>query len=277
MKIAYTILIALLACVMPGCSSLGLNQVSSEPARADQEIVVLLHGLARTPNCMVPVAKRLEQEGYHVELIGYHSLTQTPEGILEDISKKIDDCCANHNAKVNFVGYSLGGLLVRAYLEKHEVKHLGRVVLMGTPNQGSKLVDFLKPLALFLGPTAVSLGTGEGSFPSSLEAPDYPVGIIAGTLARDVQGNDSAVKDGNDGLVSVESTQLQHMTDFVVVKTGHWGMPGNKQVINEVVAFLKDGSFSKPGDQPHTAAAQSPSAPPAQLVQKPQHAAAAEF
>ena len=277
MKYTCTALLALLASLLSGCSSIGLNQVSSEPARDDQEIVVLIHGLARTPNCMVPAAKRLEQEGYHVELIGYHSLTQTPEGILEDISKKIDDCCAKHEGGVSFVGYSLGGLLVRAYLEKHEVKNLKHVVLMGTPNQGSKLVDFFKPLALFLGPTAVSLGTGAGSFPSSLGEPDYPVGVIAGTLARNAPGNDPSGMDGNDGLVSIESTRLQHMTDFVVVNTGHLAMPRNKQVIDEVVAFLKGGSFIKPGEQPHVTSAQSPVAPPFQLVHELQRSAAAGF
>ena len=111
---------------------------------ADRDIVVLLHGLGRSNSAMWLLASRLEDAGFHVERVGYSSLDQTPVQILAAVSGQIDVCCAKHERTVHFVGHSLGGLLIRAYLQDHGVDKLGRVVLMGTPNQGTTVVDHFR-------------------------------------------------------------------------------------------------------------------------------------
>ena len=37
----------------------------------------------------------------------------------------------------------MGGLVIRAYLNKYKVPNLGKVVMVGTPNNGSEVADFL--------------------------------------------------------------------------------------------------------------------------------------
>lgn len=242
-----TLTLSLVAMIlaMLGCSSTISQSESVQSKPIDKETVILIHGLARNNAAMWLLASRLEDAGFHVERVGYSSLNQTPEQILAEVSEQIDECCAKHNHTVHFVGHSLGGLIIRAYLQDHKVENLGRVVLMGTPNQGTEIVDKFRDKwwMQFAGPTALSLGTDSESFPNSLKDPYYPVGVIAGASRHDT--NDEILPGKDDGLVRVESTKLNGMTDFIVIETGHSLMRYNEDVAKQTIVFLKTGKFEK--------------------------------
>lgn len=129
------------------------------------------------------LAFRIEKAGYYVERVGCSSsLKQTPQEIQQEVTKQIEACCATSDHQVHFVGHSLGGLMIRTYLQDNKVEKLGRVVLIGTPNQGMPVVDYYRDRwwMKMLGPMANALGTDSESFPNTLIGPYYPVGVIAG-------------------------------------------------------------------------------------------------
>jgi pimeloyl-ACP methyl ester carboxylesterase len=217
----------------------------SDEVPDNKEIIVLLHGLGRSNTSMWLLASRLEDAGYHVQRVGYSSLHQNPDEILKDISSQINQCCQKHTQSVHFVGHSLGGLMVRAYLQNNKVDKLGRVVLLGTPNQGAEAADHFSNswLMNILGPTAKALGTDDKSFPKSLKAPYYPVGIIAGEVKGEL--NDPVIPGRDDGLVSVEATKIDGMTDFIIIETGHSRMRYNREVADQTTEFIKNGVFKE--------------------------------
>jgi hypothetical protein len=49
----------------------------------------------------------------------------------------------------------------------------------------------------------------------------------------------------DDGLVSVRSTKIDGMTDFLLVDTSHSMLRYNETVANEAIHFLKKGRFSQ--------------------------------
>lgn len=227
----------------PGTASAGTVNPSS--AAAARETVVLLHGLGRNRSSVWLLADRVEAAGYDVERIGYKSLHDAPADILANVRAQIDACCAQREAPVHFVGHSLGGLLVRAYLAQAHVKKLGHVVLIGSPNQGTPIVDDYRDRwwMKFAGPTANALGTDPGSFPKSLPPPAYPLGVIAGKVERVI---DFPRIDGDDdGLVPVEATRVEGMRDFVVIDAGHAMLRYNEQAARQVISFLKFGQFER--------------------------------
>jgi hypothetical protein len=71
-----------------------------------------------------------------------------------------------------------------------------------------------------LGPTAVQLGTAATSLPNRLPARDFEVGVIAGTAAS-TRSATALIRAANDGTVSVASTQLAGMRDFIELPVSH--------------------------------------------------------
>jgi len=227
-----------LVLVIGGCSP------PNKPDAAEQ--VILLHGLGRQGSAMFLLQKRIRDAGYEAHSIEYASLQEPPEVILEKVGEQIALLCKDDSRPVHFVAHSLGGLIVRAYLDQRPLINLGRVVLLGTPSQGSELVDIYGDSWLFkvLGPTAHELGTDEDSFPNRIGPPYYPLGIIAGTSSFN-SITDDHLPGPDDGVVSVKSTKIDGMTDFMLVDTSHSMMRYNETVARETIHFLKEGHFSQ--------------------------------
>lgn len=220
---------------------------STIAAESDPETVVLLHGLGRTHRAMAPLERRLRAEGFEVHNLRYASTGGEPGELVRAVRSSWESCCSDARV-VHFVGHSLGGILVRAMLAEDRPENLGRVVQLASPNQGSEWVDLLGRtpfLAWSLGPTATELGTGMGNFPSTLPAPDYELGVIAGTRSVNPLGS-LLLPDPNDGTVTVESTRLAGMADFLIVPHSHTFIMRSGEVAAQVAHFLRDGEFSAP-------------------------------
>jgi pimeloyl-ACP methyl ester carboxylesterase len=237
-KLLFIAFIFLTACA-------GLNTSIPILPSGEKEVVYLLHGLGRSRFAMWVLASRLEDAGFLVNNIGYSSINETPEGILLDVSDQINSSLPENNQPVHFVGHSLGGLMIRAYLEDTKVKNLGRVVLIGTPNKGTTLVDYYQDSwwMQMVGPTALALNTDEDSFPNSIADPYYPVGIIAG-ISED-NNNEDVLPGEDDGLVSLESTKVNGMTDITIIKSSHWMLRYDQDVASQTIEFLRNERFQK--------------------------------
>ena len=208
------------------------------------EAVVLLHGLGRTEQSMRPLADRLVEAGFTVCNLHYLSMSRSPDELVTELTPKIAACGAEAS-RLHFVGHSLGGILVRAVLAENHPANLGRVVMLASPNGGSEYVDWLGGSRLFrwiLGPTASELGTGAMSLPRRLPAPDFELGVIAGT--RSLNPFSRWILPGeHDGTVTVESTKLAGMSDFLTVPSNHTFIMRSDTVATATIHFLRYGAF----------------------------------
>jgi len=213
------------------------------------ECVVLLHGLARTATSMNPMQRALAAEGFETANIDYPSRDHEVEELAEiAIPQGLDACRANEAVeRIHFVTHSLGGILLRQYLDTKRIEELGRVVMLGPPNQGSAAVDELRDWPGFdwlNGPAGLQLGKGENSVPLRLGPATFELGVIAGN--RTIDPITSSVLDNpDDGRVSVADTKLEGMADFVEVEHSHAFMMRMQEPIRLTIRFLKDGTFSE--------------------------------
>jgi hypothetical protein len=220
--------------------------VISSSAFAQNEQVILLHGLCRTSRSMVKMERALTEAGYKVRNVDYPSRSAPIEKLADDaIGKAVVDCKNDGATKIDFVTHSLGGILVRSYLARHAIPNLGRVVMLAPPNQGSEVVDKLGWLFLFKwlnGPAGNELGTDKNSTPNKLGPANFPVGIIAGD--RSINWINSLLIPGSDdGKVSVERTKLADMTGHIVIHATHPFIMKNREAIRQTIQFLRTGNF----------------------------------
>ncbi|MDA9400821.1 alpha/beta fold hydrolase [Bradyrhizobium sp. CCBAU 45389] len=203
--------------------------------------VVLLHGIARTSASLTKLERALQASGFTTLNIDYPSRSKPIAAIADDIHPAVARF-AERDAPLHFVAHSMGGLVARAYIARHRPGRLGRVVMLGTPNSGSEVADLLSGSRLyraFYGPAGLELTTAIRALPSV----DYPVGVIAGSRFIDPVAGLLVLPKPNDGRVSVQSAMLAGMTDHIVVKASHTGLPRHAAAIEQTIAFLRDGRF----------------------------------
>lgn len=217
---------------------------------ASQDCVILLHGLARTKLSMSTMASYVRKMNYIVINQEYPTTRRTIKELADkDVVSMVEKCNQYGPEKIHFITHSMGGIVLRAYLQDHHPSNLGRIVMLAPPNHGSQLADLLHHNLLFkmiAGPAGQELTTDFLSTSNQLiQSMKTETGVIAGTFSF-MPLMKLFFHEDNDGKVPVSSTHIAGMNDFIALPVSHMFMMQNKSVMKEAVYFLQHGSFNKP-------------------------------
>lgn len=213
------------------------------------DTVVLLHGLGRGPASMLPLQRALTREGYTVINLRHASQKADIATLAETTLGAVFGAVpSTSGGRVHIVTHSLGGILVRRYLNDHGVPpNLGRVVMLAPPNGGSEIVDTLtdwRPYARLNGPAGLDLGTAPHHAPARLGP--LPLGVEVGVIAGDFSWNpifSRLIPGPDDGKVAVARTHVAGETDHRVLPYSHTWLMNRRETRRHVVAFLREGCF----------------------------------
>ncbi|MBY6190996.1 alpha/beta hydrolase [Microbulbifer agarilyticus] len=219
---------------------------SSSGALAPTPCAILLHGITKDASSMTDIEDALRETGFYTVNLDYPSKKHPIETLAEmTVPRGLAACKKAGATPIYFVAHSMGSLLLRQYFDQRDASVIERAVMLGPPNQGSRLGNFLSCIPIIKdvnGPAGNQMGIDERSLPSRLGPVRFPLGVIAGT--RSFNPLFSAIIDGNDdGIVGVPSTYVEGTCARVTYPLTHNGLTGSQQVIDQVVSYLTEGRF----------------------------------
>lgn len=210
-------------------------------------LVIILHGLCQTGQSLRRLNNHFLSNSLDTLNISYPSTKMKIEEIVEFIDPIIKQKISEKNyQKISFVGFSMGGIVIRAYLKKYKIDKLCNVLFIGTPNKGSEVASFISKYKIFqyrYG-EAISELAKNSKLIKNLGEPDFNYGIIAGNMPLDICFFLILGKP-NDGKVSVDSCRINKKKEkeFVCLKLPHWYLPKSKVVLQKSLDFILNSNF----------------------------------
>jgi pimeloyl-ACP methyl ester carboxylesterase len=148
---------------------------------------------------------------------------------------------------LHLVGHSLGGLVILRLFNSGDGASLppGRIVLLGSPLRGSSTAHKVARLPfgrkiLGRGVNEELLGNVERRWNGERE-----LGVIAGDLSIGLGRLVGTHGAPSDGTILVDETRLEGMSQHLVLRTSHTGLPFSAEVARQTGAFLRFGRFSR--------------------------------
>lgn len=225
-----------------------LNSGDMEPHQG--RVVIVLHGLMRATGSMRKLAQYLRDYGDFAAVDFEYASTRRPVAYHAEALAKVIDSLGPDVTEINFVAHSMGNIVVRHFLADIEQRTLdrefGRMVMLGPPNQGSKMATVMRWSFLFnviAGPAGIQLGAGWDKLEPHLATPNFEFGIIAGGQSERQKLSNYLLNGKDDFTVSVEETRLPGATDFMVRPLLHATMMSQAVTLKATLNFLENGYF----------------------------------
>lgn len=219
-----------------------------EIKETEEEITLILPGIFRTRLAFSKMNKYLRSKGHNTIILSYSSYRQSIKENAKTINTIINNFSQNIK-RVNFITYSIGGLVLRELLSLpgdwcNRIK-VGRIVQIAPPNQGSQIAYKLSKYFLFrliLGKSLKDMLPDKVKlFPAF--SSDIEFGIIAGFKGSE-KGYNHLSKCDNDGFISVRETKLSGASDYSFFRLPHFSLLFSQDVLEVTNRYLKHGHFS---------------------------------
>lgn len=203
------------------------------------ETIVIVPGMYTPRFMMMPLARRFKQQGYNSIIFRHRYLMRTPEHNAQTLSVLIQQL---GSTVVHVVGHSLGGVVVLHLLDIARETPVKRVVLLGTPVNGSAIARKLYARSWarwLLGKSTVN-GLLHGT--PTVQARSE-IGVLYGTAKAGLAAMLFRVDGIGDGVVLADETRLEAATDRAGIPHSHAIMLFSKVAADKTVQFIQTGQF----------------------------------
>jgi pimeloyl-ACP methyl ester carboxylesterase len=207
-------------------------------------VVVYVHGLWLNGWESVLLRRRLSRDlGCRTLVFGYSSVRSALARNVQALAAYLTQVRAD---TLHLVGHSMGGPLILDLFEARPALPPGRIVLLGSPVQGSLAARNLA--TRFAGRQIIGLTAREALLPTRDRrwSGTRDLGVIAGTLPVGFGRFVGPFGEPSDGTVLLAETRLPGAKQHLTLRTTHSGMVYSPAVARQTAAFLRDGRFNRP-------------------------------
>lgn len=204
-------------------------------------VVVLVHGLWFGSWSLALLSRRLRRAGFEPCRFRYRSTRADLAAHAEALRQYVDALDA---PSPHFVAHSLGGLVTLRMLADAPNLQCGRIVLLGSPLQGSEVARRAARLPGGKGLLGAAQPALEAGYPAI--AAGCEVGAIAGTRSFGLGWLVGGLGETSDGTVAVAETRTDALADRLHLPVTHTGMLVSRKVASRVAGFLRNGRFNAP-------------------------------
>ncbi|RVU86354.1 alpha/beta hydrolase [Leucothrix sargassi] len=146
-------------------------------------------------------------------------------------------------SNTHIVAHSLGGIMTLCLLAEEQLPIVDRVVLLGSPLNGSYVADRVSQWPIISRLIKNSLKNGlDGQY--VLPSQTVDIGMIAGVSESIGIGKlIGGMPEASDGTVLLSETKHPILSQHTVVKKSHTGLLFSKEVAQLTANFLNTGRF----------------------------------
>lgn len=196
---------------------------------------MFIHGLFMNGMEMLKLRKHFEKAGYDVHQFHYASTRAETDEIILSLNRLVQSLGSQ---TINFVCHSMGGLIIRHYIEKYHPDNCGRIITIGTPHKGSEVARAVRMTVL--GGWMLGQSPNHGLVSSMPKwHGEYPLASIAGTHGIGLGQLFHHMLRENDGTVTVDETILDGADEHKVFSGSHLGLLLSEKVAEYCLDFIQ--------------------------------------
>ena len=232
------------------CEAAFLELIKSVAGNVQYDrVIVLMHGLMRTPRSMKSLSNFLLSKEFGTPIAPCYASSRAPIASHAAAFRELVEMLPG-KPSIEIVGHSLGNIVVRHAIADWQTQgdptgvlaRMKHMVMLGPPNQGAMIAKKLAKTGLFgvlTGTGGLELGRDWESLQRRLATPPFPFAIVAGNLNASFVSN-PLVEGESDFVVSVDETHLDGAAIEIEVPVLHSFLMDDTKVQEFIATFLCD-------------------------------------
>jgi pimeloyl-ACP methyl ester carboxylesterase len=214
-----------------------------------ERLIVLLHGLMRTPRSMRGLGEFLATTLDAPVVLPTYASTQGSVSehacAFREVLESLPEA-----SRIDLVAHSMGNIVIRHAIADWQrqgdprgvLKRLHRMVMLGPPNQGALIARRLSRTGMFgliTGRGGLELGPAWERLEPNLAVPPFPFAIVAGKVSGPL-GKNPLVDGASDFVVAVEETRLDGASQSIEVESLHSFLMDSEEVQRFTLGFFSE-------------------------------------